>query len=394
MWGLNKICLQHLVFDLQANSIYNFRNISNITLYSFLSMNPLKIYQQAIENQAISPDAQQQEIIKKLDHIYWELVKNSQILARAKAKLYKPKLVRGLYLWGSVGSGKTFLVDLFYQALPFKNKLRMHFHQFMRLVHQQLTVLQGKRDPLKMIAKKLAAQGRVLCLDELMVTDITDAMLLGRLFQAIFSQGICLIVTTNIAPDDLYKNGIQRTQFLPAIALLKQHTQIVHLTLQHDYRLRHEEHLPHFIVNEDPEIAMSYLQTWFEKFSAGAVVSEQDLHIYGRTISVIKQAGGVVWFDFFAICGIPRYHKDYLRIAEQFHTVLISHVPALSPKQDNLVRSFIHLVDVFYDAKIRLIISAAVPLEELYKEGRETFEFARTYSRLLEMQSLTWQEGL
>ena len=282
-------------------------------------------------------------------------------------------------------------MDLFYQTAPVK-KMRLHFHVFMRELHHELRLAQGQVDPLKKIAKRLADEYLVICFDEFFVSNITDAMLLGELFKFLFAGGVCLIATSNIAPDDLYKDGLQRERFLPTIALIKQFTTIIELVHDRDYRFRHIQSAGVYYYPLDTE-AKSNLEISFEHFRENAVVSTHPITLLGREIAIVKRAGDVIWFNFSSICCVPRSQNDYLAIAEQYKTVIVSGVPQLAKNQTNEALLLIKLVDVLYDHRVRLVVSAQVEVHELYQEGRMVFEFERTQSRLIEMNSLDYFSG-
>jgi cell division protein ZapE len=303
----------------------------------------------------------------------------------AKSPL-KPEL--GLYLWGGVGRGKTYLMDNFYESLPFEQKMRVHFHRFMRRVHEDLEQVKGQQDPLLKVADKIAGETTVICFDEFFVSDITDAMILGLLLEALFARGVCLVATSNIIPDELYENGLQRQRFLPAIALLNEHCQIINVDGGIDHRLRALEkaELYHAPLDREADIAM---QATFDSLVPveGEIKRAVELEVVGRPIPVLLLAEDIVWFDFAAICDGPRSQNDYIDIAREFHAVLISNVPLMGATNDDAARRFINLVDEFYDRSVKLAITAAEPLSSLYSGGRLEFEFQRTQSRLLEMQS-------
>jgi cell division protein ZapE len=355
-------------------------------------MNPLAYYQEQCAKGVIVADPEQQQVVLSLDALYFAHISEHQQRKRFFAFLRKPKLLRGLYLWGGVGIGKTFLMDCFYHCLPFSEKKRMHFHSFMQWVHHELKQHQGEKDPLQVIADKVAREAQVLCFDELAVTDIADAMLLGRLLNALFSRGVSLVVTSNIEPDELYKRGLQRPLFLPTIALLKQHTQVMHIPIIVDYRLRHLKTAGVFFSTTDEE-TQENMEKCFALLTEGLPVSLEPLAICDRPITIVKRAGDVVWFDFESLCHIPRSQHDYLAIAKTFRTVFISHIPIISPQAKNRITLLIHLVDVLYDARVRLVISADVPVEEIYTEGPMHFAYQRTCSRLIEMQSEGYFHG-
>ncbi len=358
-------------------------------------MKPSSLYSQQIESGLIEDNPQQRQVLRVLDQTFDGLIERQAIRNSLPGKLrrkIKPRLpIHGLYCYGGVGIGKTHLMDLFYQSLPVK-KMRLHFHVFMRELHEQLKRAQGQVDPLKNIAKKIADDHLVICFDEFFISNITDAMLLGELFKFLFSGGVCLVTTSNIAPDDLYRDGLQRERFLPTITLIKQFTTVIELVCDQDYRFRH---LQKAGVYYSPlgESAERNLALSFEHFRDNAVMSSDAISLYGRTIPIVKQAGAVIWFDFAVICQVPRSQNDYLSLAEHYDTVIVSHIPRLHKTQTNEVILFIKLVDVLYDHGVRLVVSAEVPVEELYTEGRMTFEFERTKSRLIEMNSVAYFSG-
>jgi len=293
--------------------------------------------------------------------------------------------VRGLYFWGGVGRGKTYLMDWFMEDLELAGKRRIHFHHFMREVHDIMSRLPKQPDPLEVVADRLRAEARVLCLDEFLVTDITDAMLLHGLLKALFSRGVTLVTTANTAPDDLYRNGLQRQLFLPAIDLLKEHTQVFELDGGTDYRLRAlAEEGVFFLDREDGE---RHLAEYFHRLTGGHEVGASDFQVNGRSFPVRGLGMDVAWFDFAALCGTMRSASDYIEIAREYHTVLLSGVPLLGQKQDDASRRFLHLVDEFYDQRVKLIMSAAAPVAQLYEGGMKDFAHERLISRLIEMQS-------
>lgn len=355
-------------------------------------MTPLDYYQEQCKQGSIFHDSQQIAALNYLQRVYFDLVAEQQRRSGWFSFLRKPKLVHGVYLWGGVGIGKTLLMDCFYKCLPFKNKMRMHFHQFMQLVHNDLAKYQGQPDPLQLIATEIANTAIVLCFDELFVSDITDAMLLGRLFKALFDRGVCLVATSNAEPDDLYKNGLQRSQFLPAIALLKKNSEVIHIPTQSDYRLRHLNEAGVFYTPLD-EAARINMEKTFDVLTEGKAISTSNIIIADRTIVINKQAGDVVWFEFDEICTVPRSQKDYLEIAKLYRTVFISNIPVIEPSAKDTICLFISLVDVFYDAGVRLVISAAEPVPQIYNRGYMILEYTRTNSRLLEMQSMDYFAG-
>ncbi len=349
-------------------------------------MTPLDYYHEQCNKGIIVEDPEQYAAMEQLQHIYLNLLTEQHKRQGLFSIFHKPESVKGLYLWGSVGIGKTFLMDCFYHCLPFKEKMRMHFHQFMQSVHEKLKKYQGKKNPLDIIAKDISRDIFLLCFDEFFVSDITDAMLLGQLFRSLFQRGVCLVTTSNIPPDDLYKNGLQREQFLPAIAMLKENTTVMHIPTTVDYRLRHLKEAGVFYSPLN-EAARQNMEKSFESLRDNQPVSTDPVMILGRQIHVRKQAGKIIWFDFSDICTVPRSQNDYLAIAEKFHTVFISDIPAIPASAKDTICLFISMVDVFYDARVRLVISSAEPIGEIYSRGYMILEYTRTHSRLLEMQS-------
>jgi cell division protein ZapE len=349
-------------------------------------MNPLEYYQQKCEAGSIVPDQQQLMVLTVLHKI--DLAVQDEARKRnSKWRLWhKRTAVQGLYVWGSVGIGKTFLMDCFFHCLPMKNKWRIHFHRFMQHIHQELKQYQGVKNPLQRIANNIANKAMVLCFDELIVTDIVDAMILARLFKALYAEGVTIVLTSNTAPDDLYKRGLQRDQFLPAILLLKQHSTVIHVPTAIDYRLRFLKNAGVFYAPDD-HIALENMQHTFSALTHGKEVTSLPIEIESRLIRVIKRTDDVIWFDFSVICNVPRSQHDYLRLAAMFKTVLISHIPMIKEDQHNFITLFIRLVDVFYDAGVRLVLSAEKSVDQLYVSGRLLPDYARTQSRLIEMQS-------
>ncbi len=296
--------------------------------------------------------------------------------------------VTGLYLWGGVGRGKTYLMDNFYESLPFDRKMRAHFHRFMRRVHSELKALDGQKNPLEQVADRIAGEARVICFDEFFVSDITDAMILGTLMQALFRRGVTLVATSNIPPDNLYKDGLQRNRFLPAIEQIKRFTRVLELDSGNDYRLRALEQAELYHSPLDEQADASLMESFRSLVPAEEeICADQVLEVEGRPIRARYLGEDVAWFDFLALCDGPRSQNDYIELAREFHAVVLSNVPPLGRTNDDQARRFINLVDEFYDRRVKLVVSAARPLTALYNEGRLAFEFERTVSRLLEMQS-------
>lgn len=352
-------------------------------------------YLQDLERDDFALDSSQKAAIDVLDELHHQLVSiytrpKTGVLSKLLQRFSRPpkQYQRGLYLWGGVGRGKTYLMDSFFETLPNKRKMRVHFHRFMRRVHSDLKDYRGYANPLEKVAQKIADEANVICFDEFFVSDITDAMLLGNLLQGLFQRGVCLIATSNIPPDKLYSNGLQRQRFLPAIALLKEHCRVINVDGGVDHRLRKLEktELYHSPLNSESYASVAAI---FDGLRASdtSIVEHTQLNIGGRTIAVEKLSGDIVWFDFSAICEGPRSQNDYIDIALEFHAVAITGIPALGASNDDAARRFINLVDEFYDRNVKLIISAARPVESLYSSGNLSFEFERTKSRILEMQS-------
>jgi cell division protein ZapE len=299
--------------------------------------------------------------------------------------LVRPPIPRGVYMYGGVGRGKSFLMDCFFQAVPLTRKTRLHFHEFMREVHRELQELKGTADPLDELGRRIARRFRLICFDEFHVADVTDAMILHRLLQALFANRVSIVTTSNFHPDGLYPNGLHRDRILPAIELLKAQLEVINVDAGTDYRRRTLAQIELF---HSPlgTAADAALQTAFARL-AEARDEDPLLHIEQRELRALRRAGGVVWFDFRTLCGGPRSQNDYLELASRFHTLLLSDVPQMPPRLASEARRFTWLVDVLYDRRVKLIWSAAVPAEDLYTEGPLAHEFPRTVSRLHEMQS-------
>ncbi len=354
---------------------------------------PSEYSDRSIAERRWEDDPAQRAVLVSLDRIHAELIAaDDASLWKRIQKHIAPRRVHGLYLWGAVGRGKTFLVDLFFQSLPFEQKLRLHFHRFMGRVHAELARLDGRSDPLRDVAAHFATQARVFCLDEFFVTDIGDAMILAVLLQHLFAQGVTLVTTSNIEPQQLYRDGLQRAKFLPAIALIQQHCQSVQLLSAQDYRLRTLTRAGVYFTPLS-EASERGLATCFDRIAPSALRPESDMLINERKIAVKRRADGVIWFDFDALCEGPRAVADYIELARSFNTVLISGVPQFSPQMDDAARRFVELVDEFYDRGVNLVLSAATPATELYDGERLRAQFARTESRLIEMQSREYLSG-
>ncbi len=359
-------------------------------------MTPIDRYKKDLERDDFSYDAAQELAVKNLQRLYDDLIakqnqpKPKGLVSRFSARLKKSQVepVKGLYFWGGVGRGKTYLMDTFYESLPFENKERTHFHRFMQRVHKELKLLDGTPNPLVAIGKKYAAEFQIICFDEFFVTDITDAMILGGLLEELFKNGVSLVATSNIVPDGLYENGLQRARFLPAIEMLNKYTDVVNVDSGVDYRLRtlEQAELYHYPLDESADLS---LNSSFESLAPELEKVEENcsLEVNGRHIKARRCCEDVVWFDFKELCEGPRSQNDYIELGKIFHAVLISNVPQLGRTNDDAARRFVNLVDEFYDSGVKLILSAEKSIHEIYSEGRLEFEIQRTQSRLLEMQS-------
>jgi cell division protein ZapE len=331
-------------------------------------------------------DASQLEALDRLHRLEddWRAYKAQRSNALKKL-IARPPVPRGVYLWGGVGRGKSFLMDAFFATVPVLRKTRLHFHEFMRSVHRELDEVKGTPDPLDEVARRIARRHRLICFDEFHVSDIADAMILHRLLSRLFDLNVGLVITSNYAPDALYPDGLHRDRLLPAIALLNERLDVVHVDGGTDYRQRAMAQIEAYLTPWGPA-AEQQLAADFDRL---AETDDEDpvLEIESRRIRARRRAGGVVWFDFAVLCGGPRSHADYLEIAAQFHTVLLSNVPCMSAAQASEARRFTWLVDVLYDHRVKLLASAEAPPHELYTAGVLSNEFARTASRLVEMQS-------
>ena len=349
-------------------------------------MSVTEAYQRLLAERGYASDPAQLRAVAALERCYGEWVDYKARRSNAVTKLLRhPPIPRGVYMHGGVGRGKSFLMDCFFNAVPLTRKTRLHFHEFMREVHRELQDLKGTADPLQELGRRIARRFRLICFDEFHVADVTDAMILHRLLEALFANRVSIVATSNFHPDELYPNGLHRDRILPAIELLKQQLEIVCVDNGVDYRRRTLEQvqLYHQPLGPAADAAMSAA---FERL---AEAREEDavLRIEHRELRARRRAGGVVWFDFRQLCGGPRSQNDYLELASRFHTLLLSDVPAMSPRLASEARRFTWLVDVLYDRRVKLILSAEVEPEALYTEGPLAHEFPRTVSRLREMQS-------
>lgn len=355
------------------------------------SMRPSAAYALGVAAGQWQPDPLQASVLTELDRIHDELLarEDSGALSRLLRHLRSEQPVRGLYLWGRVGRGKTFLVDLFFSHLDLAARRRVHFHRFMAEVHARMRALGEHADPLVQVAADFAREFRLLCLDEFFVSDIGDAMILGRLLDQLFANGVTLVTTSNTAPEDLYKDGLQRASFLPAIILLQAHCRVMTMTDGQDWRLRALTHADTWQVPAGAH-AEQVLAGFFQRLAgktAPAAGEGGTIELNGRQLAVRRQASGVIWFDFKQLCEGPRSVADYIEIARSHHSVIVSGVPRFDPLNEDAAYRFVLLVDELYDRDVKLIASAAAVPTELYHGRRAAHEFERTVSRLIEMQS-------
>lgn len=352
-----------------------------------------EIYTQQIARRGYKSDAVQLAVVDKLEELRSQLIaahSRGGLRRWLSSRTASKAGVRGLYLWGGVGRGKTWLMDLFYQSLPFPQRRRRHFHRFMHDVHAELRSLGEIEAPLEQVAERISREARVLCFDELFVSDIADAMILGGLFDALFRRGVTLVVTSNVPPRDLYKNGLQRQRFVPAIELLEKHTQTIEVGGAVDYRLRQLTQAGTYLSSDDPDTPMK-LEALFSELSgeddgpANRTITA--IEVEGRDIPVVRAGESVVWFDFEALCEGPRSATDYIELAREYQSLIVSNVPVLDETRENAARRFISLVDELYDRNVNLVLSAAAPPRDIYRGERLRHEFERTASRLIEMQS-------
>ena len=347
----------------------------------------LALYEQSLSRRGFVSDPAQWRAVERLQRLYeeWRAYKARRSTALRRL-LVRPPLPKGVYLWGPVGRGKSFLMDSFYLCVPLVRKRRVHFHHFMREIHRELDSLKGTEDPIAEVAARTARRYRLICFDEFHVSDIADAMILGRFLQQAMERGVEFVMTSNYPPEELYRDGLQRERFLPTIEILRQRLDVVAVDNGTDYRRLKMERLKVYHVGEGGEAALERI------FGELKDVEEErhPLDVEGRQIPYRKRAGGLVWFDFAALCGGPRSYADYVDLARRFHTVMLSDIPRMEPKRADAARRFTWLVDVFYDDRVKLVLSAEAPPEALFPEGENSAEFQRTVSRLHEMQSAAY----
>jgi cell division protein ZapE len=348
----------------------------------------VSLYQHHLDKRGFVADPSQRRAVERLQRLFeeWSAYKARRNTA-LKRLIVKPALPQGVYLWGAVGRGKSFLMDSFYLAVPLVRKRRVHFHHFMREIHRELNELKGSEDPIAAVAERTARRYRLICFDEFHVSDIADAMILGRFLDKVIERGVVFCMTSNYPPDGLYPNGLQRERFLPAIELIKEKLDVLQVDNGTDYRRLKMERLKVYHVGGDAQFP-----SIFEELKD---VEEENhpLDVEGRVIPYRKRAGGLVWFDFEVLCGGPRSYADYVDLARRFHTVMLSGVPRMSPKNADAARRFTWLVDIFYDDRVNLVVAAAAEPEQLFTEGEHSAEFQRTVSRLHEMQSVQYLQA-
>lgn len=352
-----------------------------------------KLYETQAAALGFQADAAQLAAIDKLESLRSKLIRaetaSQSVATRLLSSLTRPRTpaaARGLYLYGGVGRGKTWLMDVFFQSLPFERRLRTHFHRFMRDVHARLKTLKQQEDPLKLVAADIASRARVICFDELFVSDIADAMILGTLFKHLFDAGVTLVTTSNVPPALLYRDGLQRQRFLPAIALLEKHTEVINVDGGTDYRLRQLTQADIYIASDAADAGVK-LFALFEDLADGPGEISGTIKVSNRPIAFVRESENVVWFEFAALCEGARSQNDYIEIAREYQSVILANVPVMGPANENAARRFIALVDEFYDRAVKLVISAAAKPAQLYRGEKLVFEFARTTSRLMEMQT-------
>jgi cell division protein ZapE len=354
------------------------------------ALDVVALYQKSLAQRGFVSDSAQWRAVERLQQLYDEwLAYKARRNTALKRLLVKPPLPKGVYLWGGVGRGKSFLMDAFYLCVPLVRKRRVHFHHFMREIHRELDQLKGTEDPIAEVAARTARRYRLICFDEFHVSDIADAMILGRFVAQTMDRGVEFCMTSNYHPDALYPNGLQRERFAPAIALLKERLDVLEVDGGVDYRRSKMERLEvyHTPLGAAAEAA---LETIFAEL-ADVVEERHPLDVEGREIRYRKRAGGLVWFDFGVLCGGPRSYADYLDLTRRFHTVIVSGVPRMTPDHADAARRFTWLVDVFYDERVKLVVSAEAAPEALFPQGDNSAEFARTASRLNEMQSVEYR---
>jgi cell division protein ZapE len=346
----------------------------------------LDAYDAQLKLRGYQSDPAQRAAAQRLQDLYTELIGFKAARRTPLRKMFsRAKLPRSVYFWGGVGRGKSFLMDCFFESVPYKRKRRVHFHAFMQEVQNDLRQFNNEPDPLQKVADRIATETRLLCFDEFHVSDIADAMILGRLLEALFQRGVIFVMTSNYPPEGLYPNGLQRINFLPTIEMMKRRFDVVEVDNGTDYRLRTLENMEIYLVPVDAE-ADRKMREDFRRLAADEM-KPGSIEVLGRSLPVHGQAAGVIWFDFPTLCGGPRSQNDYLEIAREHHTVLLSGVPRMDAGQASEARRFTWLIDVLYDHRVKLIMSAEVQAHDLYTQGHNAHEFVRTVSRLIEMRT-------
>ncbi len=359
-------------------------NTSHTTAFTPLS--PAERYAQALASGQFLPDDAQAQAVHELDRVWQELLQRYKSSKKAFRRFRRQTIPKGVYMWGGVGRSKTWLIDQFYESVPFRRKMRMHFHHFMQHVHRELNKLSGQRNPLDLVADQIYKDAVVICFDEFFVSNVTDAMILSELFQKLFTRGITLVATSNIAPDGLYKNGIHRDRFIPTIEMVKKNCVILNVDAGVDYRLRvlKQAQLFKTPLTHEHNIWMSQR---FSALTQGQVQSQESILVNQRIVETLGHTEDVLWCEFSELCLKPRSPADFIEIANVYNTVLVSNVPHLNDYLAEGTRRFIYLVDEFYDRGVKLLLTSEDGIIELYKGERLVFEIERTRSRLLEMQS-------
>ncbi|MCF6776634.1 AFG1 family ATPase [Thiotrichales bacterium 19X7-9] len=356
-------------------------------------MDLIELYNKKISEKGYAQDANQLEVIKALQEILLKVNENEKKKHKLRLRwlpgkmIHRIKPIKGAYIWGSVGRGKTFLMDLFYSQLQTEYKKRVHFNHFMKMVHQRLKEFKGQKSPLDKLADELVSEMHIICFDEFFVEDIADAMILGGLFTKLFDRGLALVATSNVEPEKLYQGGLQRELFIPAINKLLAHVSVYNLDSGVDYRFSQIAEASRYYNGLTKEKALNKMDEIFQELCQGDYLESQSLLMEGREIDAVRLSDEVAWFEFNSICGYGRGVHDYIEMAAKYKAVLISEIPLLTDKLNDETRRFIALVDEFYDSRVLLFISADVSMKELYQGKHFEFEFQRTVSRLHEMQS-------
>ena len=353
-----------------------------------MSQDVVSLYDEHLRKRGFVADPSQRRAVERLQQLFeaWSAYKARRNTAFNRL-IVKPPLPRGVYLWGAVGRGKSFLMDSFYLCVPVVRKRRVHFHHFMREIHREMNLLKGSEDPIAEVAARTARRYRLICFDEFHVSDIADAMILGRFLEQVMARGAAFCMTSNYHPDQLYPNGLQRNRFLPAIELIKERMDVIEVDNGTDYRRLKMERVKVYHLGTDAEFPRIFDEL------KDVEEERHPLDVDGRRIPYKKRAGGLLWTDFQALCGGPRSYADYVDLAQRFHTVMLSGVPKLSPKNADAARRFTWLVDVFYDDRVNLIVSAEAEPEQIFTSGEQSAEFQRTVSRLHEMQSVQYLQS-